>query len=305
MKEKVTQQIEELLDRAYEAEEPEAVLRLARQILELDEENVDGLVLLADTTEDDDERLRALRHARTLLAPGGGETFDLQSEEASFYVAVLERLASVLLFEAPQEALEVARELMLFDGDELLTLGRPLFYASLLRMERFDEVLERTAAEEKEQDGELTIEAAYARALALFRSQGAGEASAEALLDALGMAPDLPFYLLDFWIEPAEEEDDELFQIAGFFGLAWIDDENSLAWLTRATLALGFLTDRLPEEILEEMKPLLEEAELWTLLEEEKAAIDEGLAENPDMPLEEVDFKALDFLASQPAFLGL
>ncbi len=303
--EKVNQQIEDLLDKAYGSEEVEEVHRLAQQVLELDGDNVDGLVLLADTTEDDEERLRCLRRARELAAPAPGESFDLAEGEEPFYVGILHRLGGALLFEIPREAADVARELLSFDGEEVVTLGRPLLYASLLRLGEFDHVLEMVDKEEELQDGELSVEGAYARALALFRSKGNGEESLEALLEALGIAPDLPFYLLDFWVEPDEEEEDELYHIAWFLGVAWLDDEEALAWLTGAALALGYLTDRLPEEILSEMKPLLEEAELMELLDGEKRAIEMSLAETPDLSLDEIDFRVLDFLAAHPSFLGL
>lgn len=311
MSDKVTQQIEELLDRAFEAEEASEVDRLARQILDLDGKNVDALVLLSDATEDDDERIRVLRQAREILAPGKGEVYDPAEDDGAFYVAVLHRLGGVLLMEAPDEVPELARELMGLDGEETLTLGRPLLYTALLRQGKFDDLLALVEAEEagsEEDEGCLSVEGAYGRALALFRKGGDEKAAAEALLDALGIAPELPFYLLDFWVEPDDEDDEEeeeLFYLSGLFAAAWLDDERALGWLTTAAMALGYLTDRLPEEILTEMRPLLDEAGLMELLEGEKGQIDALLADQPDLPLEEIDFKALDFMAANPVFLGL
>ncbi|QTX31405.1 hypothetical protein KAR29_08430 [Aminithiophilus ramosus] len=309
MNDKVTQQIEALLDRAFEAEEAQEAYELARQVLELDGDNADALVLLSDATEDDEERLGALRRARELLAPGEGEVYDPEEDDGLFYVSVLHRLGSALLMDVPEEVPDVARELMAFDTEEGATLGRPLLYTALLRLGRFDELLALVEGEEgqsEEEEGCLSVEGAYGRALALFR-KGDDKGAAEALLDALGTAPELPFYLLDFWVEPDEEEEDEaeICALAGLFAAAWLDDEKALGWLTTAAMAFGYLTDRLPEEVLAEMRPLLDEAGLMEVLEEEKGQIDALLTDSPDLPLEEIDFRALDFMAANPTFLGL
>ncbi|NCB16307.1 MAG: hypothetical protein EOM65_09020, partial [Synergistales bacterium] len=60
--------IEELLDEAYSTDDPDEMERLAREVLALDENNVEALILLADTLEYSREKIDVLEKARNSLA---------------------------------------------------------------------------------------------------------------------------------------------------------------------------------------------------------------------------------------------
>ena len=80
-----TEDIEGLLERAYESEDAAEVEELVERALELDPENPEVLLLQADLTEDDDARLpilvRAIENARSVLREEGIPEEDQTSEK--------------------------------------------------------------------------------------------------------------------------------------------------------------------------------------------------------------------------------
>ena len=80
-----TEDIEGLLERAYESGDAAEVEELVERALELDPENPEVLLLQADLTEDDDARLpilvRAIENARSVLREEGIPEEDLAEDE--------------------------------------------------------------------------------------------------------------------------------------------------------------------------------------------------------------------------------
>jgi hypothetical protein len=62
------ERIEELLEEAYSTDDPGEMERLSREVLGLDENNVEALILLADTIEYSQEKITILEKARSALA---------------------------------------------------------------------------------------------------------------------------------------------------------------------------------------------------------------------------------------------
>lgn len=89
---------DELLDRAYESEDEAEVEALVERALELEPDNPEALLLRADLTDDDEERLSILRGAleavRVVLKDMEVEPEDFAEDELGLvYLALLQRAA--------------------------------------------------------------------------------------------------------------------------------------------------------------------------------------------------------------------
>ncbi len=214
------ERIEELLDEAYSTDDTGEMERLAREVLELDENNVEALILLADTLEYSQEKIAVLEQARNALAEEmenirlvSGESL-LEDDSGMLYIAVMQRLGFALFSEGKnEEALAIAREIDRYDP-ERETLGRTLLYRVLLEMGKDAEILEETLREK-----EASPAMAHSKAIASFRLSGAGRTSYRALWEAFAAGPDIPFYILGYFDEPEDgtEEEEEEYNFALLF----------------------------------------------------------------------------------------
>ncbi|MDD3514249.1 hypothetical protein [Aminivibrio sp.] len=263
--------IEELLDEAYSTDDPDEMERLAREVLALDENNVEALILLADTLEYSRKKIDVLEKARNSLAGEienmrlvSGENL-LEDEIGMLYMAVMQRLGFALFSEGQnEEALAIAREIDGYDP-ERETLGRTLLYRVLLEMGKDAEILEETLREK-----ESSPAMAHSKAIASFRLSGAGRTSYRALWEAFSAGPDIPFYILGYREEPEEgtEEAEEEYNFALLFEDIWSSENELIKWLTRGTILLGLTASLFPGETADKMLILADALEIADHAEE-------------------------------------
>ena len=249
-----TEDIEGLLERAYESGDAAEVEELVGRALELDPENPEVLLLQADLTEDDDVRLpilvHAIENARSVLREEGIPEEDFaENELGTVYLALLQRAAFTLFsLEDDERSFEIVQELMRHNLDDQGSV-RSLYYRILLEKGDWSLVLRETM-----QDGDRQLGWAYARLAACFMlteegEGGTGEAAAM-FWDALSMAPNVPFYMLGYFPDPVDdsEEEEEDFHFSLLFSDVWSSSHDLLNWFSRGVILFGLLSGRFGEE---------------------------------------------------------
>ena len=269
-----TQKIERLLDEAYTTDDPEEMERLARKILNYDQDNVEAIILLADVTEDSKEKIVLLQKASCLLekdleeSPVQEGTPFLDDELGMLYVAVLQRLGFSYFSEGENEkALKISQEIMELDPEQQ-TLGRTLFYRILVDMNEYASILEECLKEREAFPAML-----HSKAIAAYRLSGATLPAYRALWEAFAADPDIPFHILGYYDEPEEEaEEDELesYSLAMLFEDAWLTEGDApLAnWIAGGTILLGLAASLFPLENTEKMLVLADALGLADAAEE-------------------------------------
>ena len=246
--------IEGLLERAYESGDAAELEELVERALELDPENPEVLLLQADLTEDDDVRLpilvHAIENARSVLREEGIPEEDFAEDElGTVYLALLQRAAFTLFsMEDDERSFEIVQELMRHDLDDQGAV-RSLYYRILIEKRDWSLILRETM-----QDGDRQLGWAYARLAACFMlteegEGGTGEAAAM-FWDALSMAPNVPFYMLGYFPDPVDdsEEEEEDFHFSLLFSDVWSSSHNLLNWFSRGVILFGLLSGRFGEE---------------------------------------------------------
>jgi tetratricopeptide (TPR) repeat protein len=259
-----TEDIYELLDRAYESEDADEIEELVQRALALEPDNPEALLLKSDLVEDDDERLllleKALEEARRYFQERNLSGEDvLEDEMGLVYLGLLQRTAYTLFFmERDDRALELVEELLRYDHEDL-AMAKTLYYRILLEREEWTRVLEETM-----QETVRGLGWAYARVIATFMlsgDQGKGKKKHpeglgsslgnnlnKMLWDAVRMAPNVPFYMLGYIPDPVDESEDEDYHFAALFESVWSPSRGLLNWFSKATILFGLLTDRFGEE---------------------------------------------------------
>ena len=257
--------IYELLERAYESEDAEEIEELAERALELDPGNPEALMLKADLTEDDGERLpileKALEKAREYLDEENlSEENLLEDDMGLVYLGILQRTAYTLFsLEEDDRSLKMVEELLRYDHEDL-AMAKTLYYRILLEREEWTRVLEETMKDTVRGLGWI-----YAKMIATFMSGNkTGKSAAnneqldKMLWYAIRMAPNVPFYMLGYFPDPVDdsegEEDDFHFGLL-FEGVCTIS-RDLLNWFSKATILFGLLTGRFGEES-DDMKEIL------------------------------------------------
>lgn len=289
--------LDELLEAMYDEEDPEKAERLASQILDVSPENPEALFMLADLTESAEEAValteRAVEKLRCLVEANPGD-----EEFALFLVEGLQRLGFAYIFdENGTKALESAEALlrMATEENDGAYWAKAIRYVGLLQTGQYANVLEEVLA-----DGEKTPFSAHAQAIATLELAGHGKESFQALLEAFRVAPNLPFYLLDYWDAPDPDEDDEEMQLefsaATLLHPVWVQTEERIMALSTVTTFFGYLTDRLPEDAIEEIRAELAQTPVFPVLEMARSQIEETCHSN-EADWEVLDQTALDILS--------
>lgn len=264
MKDLKIEEVNSLLDQAYGSEDQEEIKALAMKVLEIIPDHPEGLLLLADSTEDADQQIKLLEKA----LPNAKNKFErslvneedlLDSDPWLLYIGILQRLGFALSPEKePERVLAIATELIKYDPEDR-TLGKTLYYRCLLEMKKYTEILEKCLEDEN-----ITPARQNARALALYSLNGPSLESYSALWDIFRVGPDIPFFLLGYWPEPdlEDEREEEDFNFSLLFEEAWSADEELLDWLAKASVLFGYFTHRLNENTLNNLDILLENLDL-------------------------------------------
>jgi len=250
--------IYEILDRAYDSDDDDEVADLVERALLLDPDNPEALLLKADLTEDDEDRLpfleRALQEVKRYFEGEGLSDDDILEDEMGLvYLGLLQRAAfTFFALERDDRSLELVEELLRYDHEDQAT-AKTLYYRILLEREEWPQVLEETMKATTRDLGW-----AYARMIASSMLSGGKGEKKDALLkklnkmlwDAVRMAPNVPFYILGYIPDPVDESDfeEDAFHFGLLFDNVWSASREMLNWFSKATILFGLLSGRFGEE---------------------------------------------------------
>lgn len=245
--------IEQLLNKLDEAQTDEEIRSIGEEILILDSKNPYGKLAIWQTLEYDDcldnldmlsealDTIRAIVDAKTVPA-------SIEDRESEVYCAIMMNLGFCLLAkEDSEKALVIAREFVNFD-DEGYFPSRTLLYCCMLDLNMFTEILETVEADELE-----TVVGEHARAIALLETDADSGEVRDAINYAISLAPDVPFFALNIWEFPEEEDDidefmEESINYAIYIAGPWTATDERLAAISAPTFLFGYLTERLIDE---------------------------------------------------------
>ena len=291
--------LEELFQELYDSQDVAVAEDIAKKILVLDPDNPEALFVLADGAEEYEAQAALLRRCveetKRRMAQASPE--EAESLEDLLFEAMRNLGWSLLLDEKAGEALALAEEMLAFDGWDP-SWGRGIRFGGLLAQGKFAETLEESL---KAESGDLF--AAHARAVATLELAGPGADAYRAVWDAFRVAPDLPFFVLEYWDAPEEEDEEFLDDYNGalFLQLYWTESEERIMVLSTATVFFGYLTDRLPDEVKEEVLANLRESPMFAELERARVELRERFG--PDGDMEQMDKDALKILAKMDLFV--
>ncbi len=299
--------IEKLLQGLYEAEEPEAIASFARRILLRDPENPEALLELADVEENLEKSLAYLERATQRLEKFLKEDpHNLENHVGALLFESLERLGwTYVLEEMGEEAMALAEKTeKIVEEFFPSSLEKPdwikdIRYVGLILGENYSAILEAVM-----KDKSLSLFSAYAKAIALIECSRNGLEKTKALWEAFQFDPALPFYLLNFWAPPldedASEEELESYSKALLLESSWVTNENRLTFLSIATVYFGYVSHRLPQEMEEEFLEELKETPFFHFLETTREKVLDKLHSTAD--IHGADMLALEILAQKDLF---
>lgn len=259
MPKKTEKSIEELLDIAYQSEDPVEVKKITKKILEQDPNHPEALFLLADTSETPEEALLLLERAHGIAYKNFGllgvaPEDALDSDEGEIYTAIVQRMIIPLIdCGRVDDALKFSERLRALDPENQVET-HSLYYYALLKKKNFAAVLEQTMKEEVH-----TLAWAWARFIAVFRLSG--QAAEKNFWEALAMSPDVPFYMFGKFEEPVsdDEVDAEDFAFALLFAEHITGNADELtAFVMARVMLFGVLSDRITMEDRDEYDTAIE-----------------------------------------------
>lgn len=245
--------IDQLLNKLDEAQTDEEIRSIGEEILILDTKNPYGKLAIWQTLEYDDcldnldmlsealDTIRAIVDAKTIPA-------SIEDRDSEVYCTIMMNLGFCLLAkEESEKALAIAREFVAFD-DEGYFPSRTLLYCCMLDLNMFTEILEAVGADELE-----TIVGEHARAIALLETGAESGEVRDAINYAISLAPDVPFFALNIWEFPEDEDDidefmEESINYATYIAGPWTATDDRLAAISAPTFLFGYLTERLTDE---------------------------------------------------------
>jgi len=254
--------IDELLELAYDSESQEEIKKIAKKILEHDPNHPEALLLLADTLDDEEEQLTLLYRAykiakKDFYAEFKKEEIDeaLDSDSGMIYAGIMQRMIIPLSDTGKvDEALQLAQDLIKIDPENQ-TQSHSLYYYMLLKKKDFSRVLEETM-----KDSVRSLAWAWSRFIAVFMLSGA-RASAKNFWEAIQMGPDVPFYMFGKYEDPDgdTENDEEDFSFALLFSEhVTCNSEELVAYVISRANLFGLLTNRITNEDPDEYDAAME-----------------------------------------------
>lgn len=282
--------IEKLLSMAWNTNSTTRILAIADQILELEPGSIEALILKADNTSNDQERLGILMRAHSSLS------YCEPDYVGMFTFAIDQRLAYTLFAVGKHnEALaycETALEIAKSEGDsDILDEAnalKKLYYRTLIELKQWQKILEQTMRDE-----ERSLAWAYARLISawMLAPERCRSVCANMFWDALMLGPNVPFYILGSLEEPDDDagpvEHEEFNFALMYYDAVSVSDE-FYRWFSRGAILFGLLSNRFDSREREYMLDVLdslggfEEYERMSkiLVESDDAAVIEMLAAN-------------------------
>lgn len=293
-------EIDLLLQRAFSSEDPAEIDHIARQVLQADPDNPEAMVLLADSAQEEEDRIKILQKALDIVRPflPDKEESDRRSlfydeDEGILYIAILQRLAFSFFTSGDiSQSFQMAGELIEIDPEDQ-TFGKTLYYRCLLEMEDYGSVLSFAEVDENQSPAR-----SHAKAIALFSMYGPSAEATEALWDLFAVGPDIPLFLIGYWGEPDDEysQESEDFNFSLLFEEAWNQTEPLLRWLTKATFIFSYLTGRLNSDILENMDRLMDDLEIGDPIREQILYVRNEISKLDVTEYHERDLRTIDLL---------
>lgn len=277
-----TKRIEQLLSMAWSTESTARILAITGQILEIDPNNIEALIMRADNTKDTEERIKLLR--RGIEALNTPENFAQHENKILYTIALNQRLAYSLLmlgnydeaYEACDMVIKFSEENYDTEEDENYENMKSLRYRLLIYREEWQKILALAM-----QDEDHTAGWAYAKLVSawMLSPEPKQKVCANLFWTALMKGPDIPFYMLGFFEEPDENEDDEIhndFQFALlYYDVLSISDE-FYNWFSRGVILFGLLSNRFEGREREYMIDALDSLGGFNDYEKMKAVLVEG-----------------------------
>lgn len=245
--------INRLINMAWESDDENRARELARQVLAISPEYPEALLILADNTENDNDRSGILKRALKSLSEGNPPDDD---ERNMLKFSVYHRLAfTYFVTKKYDDALSCCEAAMKIaeENDDPDTIGdtddiKALHYRILIELKEWQKVLALTMRDESHD-----LAWAYSRLIAAWMTApGKNQAvCANMFWDALMLSPDVPFYMLGYYEAPNDDDDEDENEDFGF-ALMFYDaisaSEKLDKWFTRGTILFGLLSNRFEEK---------------------------------------------------------
>ena len=241
--------IEQLLNMAMNTSSPSRAVSIARQILEIAPDNADALIIIADRTENQQERISLLK--RAINALDNDRDYSCEDREMLF-LALNERLAYTYFadnkFDEALSYCEASLKIIaVLEDDDVLDDEvdmKSLYYRILIERKEWQKILAETMKDENHY-----LAWAYSRLVAAWMTAPGRSMAvcANMFWDALMLNTDVPFYMLGYLEEPDDNADQQ--ELDSFdFALMYYDvlsvSEDFSNWFTRGTILFGLLSNR-------------------------------------------------------------
>ena len=248
------QRITQLLSMAYDTNSKARVIAITDQILELDHDNPEALLLKAEHTKSNDKKTALLK--RALESLNKPENINYNDRDYLLY-RINEGIALMSFmnddyheaFKYCVEALKILNEHEEFRDsfdvdDEDNGYFMTVYYRVMIELNEWQKILA-----ESMRDDEHNTAWAYSRLIAAFMlSSGEhGRVYANMFWDLLRISPDAPFYMLGYYDEPDDNDDENSlddFNFALMFYDTLTISDDFRNWFTKGVILFGLLTNR-------------------------------------------------------------
>ena len=232
------ERISHLLNDAWNSPTSKKALSLARKVLTISPANTEALIITADNTDDDAERRSTLLRALESLndennyQPG-------EKEELSFSVNYRLAYTYFMMRNFPEMLASCEAAMNALDDPDSEEDTASLHYRALIGLGQWQKILALTMKDETH-----GLAWGYSRMIAAWMTGGGRALCAKMFWDALIIAPDVPFYMLGYYGEPEDGDDNGDFDFALIYSDVVNMSDDFREWFTRGTALFGLLTNR-------------------------------------------------------------
>lgn len=245
--------ISQLLEMAYDTNSKARVIAIAEQVLELDHDNPEALLLKAEHTKSNDRKTALLK--RALESLNKSENINYNDRDYLLY-QINEGLALMSFMaddyrEAFKYCVEASRilnehedfrySLDVIDDDNGYFMT--VYYRVMIELKEWQKILAESMRDEYH-----STSWAYSRLIAAYMlAPEHGRVYANMFWDFLRISPEAPFYLLGYYDEPDDNDDENSlddFNFALMFYDTLTISDDFKNWFNRGTILFGLLTNR-------------------------------------------------------------